>query len=110
MVPGEADPYCAQRAKRIGAIILTNDSDLLLYEWGNESLVIFFQDLDFLTTEPTSPDSSEFQQLSAQVFSPYKITQHLRVPSLLHLVSILFHVDIPFAFHSQTPSVGRDGS
>lgn len=47
LVPGEADPYCARDVEKSGGIILTSDSDLLLYDIGPEGSVVFFKDLQF---------------------------------------------------------------
>lgn len=44
VVPGEADSYCALRAKETGATVLTSDSDLLIYDLG-EGSVVMLQDI-----------------------------------------------------------------
>lgn len=45
LVPGEADPYCADDVKQNGGILLTSDSDLLLYDLGPTGSVVFLKDL-----------------------------------------------------------------
>ena len=45
IVPGEADAYCAALAREESAIILTNDSDLALYDLGSDGAVAFFHSL-----------------------------------------------------------------
>lgn len=45
LVPGEADPYCADDVKRNGGTLLTSDSDLLLYDLGRAGSVVFLKDL-----------------------------------------------------------------
>ncbi|KAJ4389927.1 hypothetical protein N0V93_007399 [Gnomoniopsis smithogilvyi] len=45
LVPGEADPYCAADVKQNGGILLTSDSDLLLYDLGPTGSVVFLKDL-----------------------------------------------------------------
>lgn len=48
--PGEADDWCALHAKDYSrSIIFTSDTDLLLYNYPAETLVIFFQDADVTT-------------------------------------------------------------
>ena len=47
VVPGEADPYCAHLAREKGAIILTNDSDLVVYDLGIEGAVAFFHGISY---------------------------------------------------------------
>lgn len=45
LVPGEADPYCAADVNQNGGILLTSDSDLLLYDLGPTGSVVFLKDL-----------------------------------------------------------------
>lgn len=45
LVPGEADPFCAQDVRQNGGILLTADSDLLLYDLGPTGSVVYFHDL-----------------------------------------------------------------
>lgn len=45
LVGGEADPFCAQDIKQNGGVLLTADSDLLLYDLGPTGSVVFFHDL-----------------------------------------------------------------
>ena len=49
VVPGEADTYCAERARELGggSMIFTSDSDLLVYDLGEDAAVVFFRDLSF---------------------------------------------------------------
>lgn len=45
--PGEADDWCALHAKdHARSIIFTSDTDLLLYNYSTETLIVFFQDAD----------------------------------------------------------------
>lgn len=45
--PGEADDWCALHAKDYArSIIFTSDTDLLLYDYPAETLIVFFQDAD----------------------------------------------------------------
>lgn len=71
-MPGEADPFLAAAAIRNGGIVLTGDSDLLVFsgqekEWG----VVMMQDLSF-------SDSG----VTARVFRPTRIAESLRYPLL----------------------------
>lgn len=45
LVPGEADPYCAQAVRQNGGLVLTSDSDLLLYDLGSYGSVVFLSDI-----------------------------------------------------------------
>ncbi|KAF1932789.1 uncharacterized protein M421DRAFT_98012 [Didymella exigua CBS 183.55] len=48
--PGEADDWCALHAKdHARSIIFTSDTDLLLYGYPAETLIVFFQDADVTT-------------------------------------------------------------
>lgn len=74
MVPGEADDWCAASARdHPRSIIFTVDTDLLLYDYHPETLVIFFKDVDI------------FPGSDIKVFSPTKISQQLKLTSLIHL-------------------------
>lgn len=45
--PGEADDWCALHAKDYArSIIFTSDTDLLLYSYPTETIIVFFQDAD----------------------------------------------------------------
>ena len=71
-VPGEADPFLAAEAIRNGGIVLTGDSDLLVFsggerEWG----VVMMQDLAFTDTG-----------VSARVFRPTHMAASLKYPLL----------------------------
>lgn len=53
LVPGEADAFCAEAARKTrDAVILTSDSDLLLYDIGN-SCVLFLDDIHLSDKTPT---------------------------------------------------------
>lgn len=93
-VSGEADPFLAAAAIRHGGIVLTSDSDLLVFtasgpaagvrEWG----VVMLQDLAFST-----------DTASARVFRPARIAAALDAP----LVDVAFQLSLdPF---SSLPSI-----
>lgn len=46
LVPGEADGFCAQHVRENGGTVLTSDSDLLVYDLGENGGVVFFTDVD----------------------------------------------------------------
>lgn len=46
VVPDEADAFCASYVRAYGGVILTGDSDLLIYDLGPSGSVIFFRDLE----------------------------------------------------------------
>lgn len=46
MVPGEADTECAKVARLTGCSILTNDSDLLVYDLGSLGSVVFLNSIE----------------------------------------------------------------
>ena len=84
-MPGEADDSCALSTKDIPrSIIFTSDTDLLLFEYHPETLVVLFQDAE-------SP-------VGLKAYSPCQIAQKLQLKSL-----------ISFAFAiSQRSSEGQD--
>ncbi|KAF1842175.1 uncharacterized protein K460DRAFT_409593 [Cucurbitaria berberidis CBS 394.84] len=81
IVPGEADDWCALYAKNDGhCLIFTSDTDLILYDYPPETLIVFPQDADL--------------SAGIRAYSPEQIRQKLQLKSL-----------VPFAFSiSQGPS------
>lgn len=59
VVPGEADTYCAHSLNKHGGIVLTGDSDLLVYDLGENGSVVFFRDVEWNST--TGPMSVIYQ-------------------------------------------------
>ena len=53
VVAGEADSFCARRAHETGATVLTSDSDLLIYDLG-EGSVMMFKDIVRITDDESS--------------------------------------------------------
>ncbi|KAL2834531.1 XPG domain containing-domain-containing protein [Aspergillus cavernicola] len=82
MVPGEADAYCAYAARLTDSCILTNDSDLLLYDLGSCGSVIFLDSVEINGRDSIQP--SQFK-ISAAMLHPSLVAQRLGVPSLLSL-------------------------
>ncbi|KAF2026166.1 hypothetical protein EK21DRAFT_74713 [Setomelanomma holmii] len=70
IVPGEADDYCGLLAKNIPrSIIFTSDTDLLLFDYHAETLIVLFQDVDSLA--------------GIKAYSPRLIAQNLKLKSLV---------------------------
>ncbi|KAL2159887.1 hypothetical protein VTH06DRAFT_2020 [Thermothelomyces fergusii] len=46
LVPGEADGFCARHVRQHGGLVLTSDSDLLVYDLGQAGGVVFLADID----------------------------------------------------------------
>ncbi|RAH73592.1 uncharacterized protein BO66DRAFT_461478 [Aspergillus aculeatinus CBS 121060] len=78
MVPGEADVYCAHLAKRNACSILTNDSDLLLYDIGSTGSVILVSSMSWTRTDPGN-------SITAQGICPNTVARRLGLESLLPL-------------------------
>lgn len=73
VVPGEADSFCAEMARTARAtLILTSDSDLLIYDIGSSS-VVFFDDI-LLSGCDVAP--------SCFVFSPTSLQARLELPGI----------------------------
>lgn len=92
IVPGEADPYCALAACDLGGMILTSDSDLLVFDISPRASVVFFKDIEL--------QNDEFgqSQLKANKFHPSSICQRLQLPNLHRLAyEIRSDPTIPFA-------------
>ncbi|KAL4993676.1 XPG domain containing-domain-containing protein [Aspergillus recurvatus] len=81
MVSGEADAYCASAARCMDACILTNDSDLLLYDLGNYGSVVFLDSVE-LKSDFMQPLSS---QIKATMLRPSLVARRLEISSLLLL-------------------------
>ncbi|KAL9101612.1 MAG: hypothetical protein Q9163_003151 [Psora crenata] len=80
VVPGEADPYCALRIRDGGGIVLTADSDLIIYDLGIRGSVVFFDQLEIQASGAETP-----VRIKAPVFRPYEIAKRLGFDNLLML-------------------------
>jgi len=78
VVPGEADEFCATRARTYGGIVLTSDSDLLVAELGSDGSVSLFRDLSLDTRDGT-------ESVRTSIFRPKGIAASLGLPDLLGL-------------------------
>ncbi|KAL4991565.1 XPG domain containing-domain-containing protein [Aspergillus falconensis] len=81
MVSGEADAYCASAARYINSCILTNDSDLLLYDLGDYGSVVFLDSVE-LRSDFMQPLSF---QIKARMLRPSLTARRLGIPNLLLL-------------------------
>ncbi|KAL4759548.1 XPG domain containing-domain-containing protein [Aspergillus foveolatus] len=81
MVSGEADAYCASVARRMGACILTNDSDLLLYDLGKYGSVVFLDSVEL----QSGFEQPLFPQIKATMLRPSLVARRLGIPNLLLL-------------------------
>ena len=95
VVPEEADVACARLARASGAAVLTNDSDMALYDVGPEGCVLVLR--TFMSTHAEGLRSSKStsshgsktggndQRLLVSCLRPAQIAQRLSLPSLLCL-------------------------
>lgn len=84
VVPGEADAYCAAAARRSGGAILSNDSDLLIYDLGLEGTIGSLADLTF-----TICDKRKCPATRTNVIQPQKLAQTLKLESLKDIAFVL---------------------
>jgi hypothetical protein len=78
IVDGEADVYCAALVLKQGGVILTSDSDLVLYDLGTAGSVVYFDALQNQLGDSTT-------QLQAPGYHPATVAKSLRLCSLLPL-------------------------
>lgn len=80
VVPGEADISCAALAYRVpGLAILTSDSDLLVYDFGSSSSVIFFNTFSTENWCENDPSQSTIRAMSV---CPDSVSRRLGIPAL----------------------------
>ena len=85
VVPDEADPYCARAARESGGIILTSDSDMLVYDLGDHGAVAFLNSLEFHTAISDHADSILCKSIKAAICRPRDLARQLDVESLQRL-------------------------
>lgn len=85
VVPSEADLYCARHLRQHGGLVLTGDSDLLVYDLGIDGSVCFFKDLE--ESQDGRPGT-----LHGLVYSPTRITERLDVPATHGLRALAFEM------------------
>lgn len=80
LVAGEADKYCAAHGLRTGATVLSNDSDLMVFDTGEEGSVLILDSLEAKTSE-----DADGIEISGSILRPNQIITTLRVDSLLRV-------------------------
>ncbi|KAL8862381.1 MAG: hypothetical protein Q9178_001390 [Gyalolechia marmorata] len=83
IVPGEADTYCAKAVKDHGGMILTSDSDMLVYDIGDNNAVIFFSGLEI--QEDPNAATGVISLLRAKIYPTAQIANRLGLPNLQQL-------------------------
>ena len=81
VVPDEADPYCARAAKENGGIVLTSDSDMLVYDLGERGAVTFLNGLELLQPSYGSAESCLCGKIMASICRPSDLMRRLNVES-----------------------------
>ena len=82
LVPEEADGSCARAARSSGGIILTSDSDLLVYDLGRNGAVAFLSDVQLTGDGPIGRETAFQETLKLSVWRPKDIAKKLGLPSL----------------------------
>ena len=85
VVPGEADLYCAKYLKKHGGVVLTGDSDLLVYDLGMDGAVSFFKDVEIR-------DHDHLQILPCQMYQQAVIMDRLGLPYPRGLYALAFEI------------------
>lgn len=88
LVPEEADCYCADSVRIHGGdVVLTSDSDLLVFDLGEEGSVVFLNDIE-LGGAATKPDGLHVQRS----YSPAKIAKRLGLPAKYGVSALAFEL------------------
>jgi len=101
VIPGEADTYCAQAAQQTGGTILSNDSDLWIYDLGPNGAVGSLHQLRIIAAE----NGTEFdppkphRAVQTTILKPQDAARSLNLPNLLPLAYVL-KTQQPHSFHS----------
>ncbi|PLB39734.1 XPG domain containing-domain-containing protein [Aspergillus candidus] len=82
MVPGEADSQCVYIANNTGSSILTNDSDLMLYDLHSAGSVVF---LDSINLSDSNTGTHSDMQIKALGICPAAVSSRLGVSDFLFL-------------------------
>ncbi|KAL8399616.1 hypothetical protein RB594_000133 [Gaeumannomyces avenae] len=88
LVPEEADCYCADSVRTHGGVVLTSDSDLLVFDLGEGGSVVFLRDLD-LSGHVTKPNG-----LHVLSYSPTKIAKRLGLAPNYGLSALAFELHL----------------
>ena len=88
-VPGEADLHCAMAAQQNKrTMVLTNDSDLLLYDLGEKDSVCFLRKM-CLSEVSHEAAHTHCERLTADVGHPKTICNRMGIPNLRQLAYVL---------------------
>ena len=77
VVHGEADSFCAYQAFEHGGIVMTSDSDLLVYDLGMQGGVAFFNQIEI-----QNHNESKCHVIAAPLFRPHEIAKKLSIDSI----------------------------
>ena len=98
LVPGEADVYCASHAAHMDGegIIMTSDSDLLLYNTGN-GRVLLLKDLDIIPASSSQDPQSCPSILEGLIYHVLEISERLGLQDTGGLLRLGFecHQSLP---------------
>ncbi|MCJ1243143.1 hypothetical protein MMC30_000340 [Trapelia coarctata] len=81
VVPGEADSFCAAAARKSGGLVVTGDSDLLVYDLGLNGGVVFLDQFELRVCDGFLGDYC----LAANLAVPHNISRRLDVESVQRL-------------------------
>ena len=81
VVPEEADAACARMARMTGSAILSNDSDMCVYDLSQGNYVVLLQTLEKVSYRQPIAKS----RLKISYISPCDVSKRLKVESLLRL-------------------------
>lgn len=96
VVPGEADAYCAATARQGGGTILTNDSDLLIYDLGPDGAVGSLTGLELITYNNVGA-MEVCAAVQTAVIKPRDVARLLGLKDLKSLAYVLKeHSELPF--------------
>ena len=89
IVPGEADIFCAAKAREVGAMILTGDSDLLVPDLGPQASVCFFDDVKYEPPPRSKEGGPEnLGRLKALAYKPSSISEILGVSQIAEIACL----------------------
>lgn len=91
VVPGEADEFCAARARNFGGVVFSSDSDLLVADLGSDGSVSLFRDICLDTNDGS-------KTVKTSIFKSKGIAAKLGLPDLLGLAFELTK-DSTISFH-----------
>ncbi|TLD27282.1 hypothetical protein PspLS_05083 [Pyricularia sp. CBS 133598] len=88
LVPEEADCYCAESVRLAGGTILTSDSDLLVFDLGEDGSVTLFQDIGV----PAASTAGSVAGFHTRTYTPAKIANRLGLPKAYGLSALAFEI------------------